>query len=659
MRNDERRQRVIISGVRPEVDAGRYAIKRVAGQEVIVTADLFGDGHDLVAGDLLWRRAGKRKWNHIRLEATGNDDYRASFPVEGIGGYEFTVSGWVDEFGSWRRDLAKRVDADQDVSVDLRIGAALVMPAAERAKGVDRRGLEKYAALLEGDATIRDRIDAALSDHLLATMDRWPNLEHAVEHAHVQPVWVDRARAGFSAWYEMFPRSTAGEPGGHGTFKDAAKRLPYIADLGFDVVYLPPIHPIGRTLRKGKNNNPKGEPGDVGSPWAIGAKEGGHEAIHPDLGTMADFKSLLDSARKLDMEIAIDLALQCAPDHPWVTDHPGWFRQRPDGTVQYAENPPKKYQDIYPLHFGGDKPDALWNAIHNVVKIWIDAGVKIFRVDNPHTKPFRFWEWLIARIRKDHPDVLFLAEAFTRPKVMYHLGKIGFTQSYTYFTWRNSAWEFAQYLTELTAEAPCEFFRPNFWPNTPDILPEHLQKGGMPAFAMRTVLATTLSGNWGMYGPAFELMEHVAVKEGSEEYVDSEKYEVRAWDLDREPNVTDLIRRMNRIRRENPALQQTNDITFHPTSNAELLCYSKRSEDGENTVLVVVNMNWAYPHSGFLTLDLGALGLEAGESFTVRDLMDGERYTWEGEKNYVELKPDEKPAHVFVIERGRRAGVIG
>jgi len=651
MRNDDRRQRVVISGVTPEVDSGRYAIKRIAGEEVVVTADLFGDGHDLVAGDLLWRRAGKRRWIRTRMIALGNDRYRASFPVEGIGGYEFTLAGWVDHFGSWRRDLERRVDAGQDVAVDLRIGAALASPAAERAKGVDRRSLEKYAALLAGDEPIEDRIAAALSDHLLATLTNWPDLEHAVEYDHVQPVWVDRARARFSAWYEMFPRSTADEPGRHGTFADAAERLPYIADLGFDVVYLPPIHPIGRTLRKGKNNNPEGGSDDVGSPWAIGAAEGGHDAIHPDLGTAEEFRAFLDRAKELGMEVALDLALQCAPDHPWVTAHPDWFRTRPDGTVQYAENPPKKYEDIYPLSFAGDKPDRLWKAIHNVVLGWIDTGVRIFRVDNPHTKPFVFWEWLIGGIRKKHPDVLFLAEAFTRPKIMYHLAKVGFTQSYTYFTWRNAAWEFAEYLTELTTGAPKEFFRPNFFPNTPDILAGHLAKGGKPAFAIRTVLATTLSSNWGMYGPAFELMEHVPVKEGSEEYLDSEKYEVRTWDLDREPNVKDLIRRMNRIRRENPALQQTNDITFHGTTNGELLCYSKRSADGENTILVVVNMSFAYPHVGFLHLDLDALGLEADAPFTVRDLLRDEAWEWEGAKNYVELRPDDGPAHVFVVER--------
>jgi starch synthase (maltosyl-transferring) len=458
---------------------------------------------------------------------------------------------------------------------------------------------------------------------------------------------VDRERARFSSWYEVFPRSTSPEPGRPGTFRDLEVRLAHIAGMGFDVVYLPPIHPIGRTHRKGRNNDPAGGPEDVGSPWAIGSEEGGHQAIHPALGTAGDFRAVVARARELGMEIALDLAFQCSPDHPYVTEHPEWFRARPDGTIQYAENPPKKYEDIYPFDFETPAWRELWEELASVVFHWIGEGVRIFRVDNPHTKPFRFWKWLIARVRREHPDVIFLSEAFTRPKVMVQLAKVGFTQSYTYFTWREGREEFEEYLTELTRTGVADFFRPNFWTNTPDILPGHLQEGGRPMYLARLVLAATLTASYGMYGPAFELMESTPREKGSEEYLDSEKYEVRCWDLDREGNLREEITAINRIRRENPALQWNDTLAFHRSDNGKLLVYSKTR--GENRILVVVNLETAYPHSGWLDLDLKALGLEKIDAFEVHDLLTGERFVWRGARNFVELDPKVRSAHVFRV----------
>jgi len=460
---------------------------------------------------------------------------------------------------------------------------------------------------------------------------------------------VERKRAGFSAWYELFPRSTSLEPGLHGTFDDLIARLPYVAELGFNVVYLPPIHPVGRTHRKGKNNRPAAEPGDVGSPWAIGAEEGGHKSINPDLGTLSDFDRVIARTRELGMEIAIDMAFQCSPDHPYAKEHPEWFRHRPDGSIQYAENPPKKYEDIFPFEFEGEGAETLWRELLSVVMFWADRGVGIFRVDNPHTKPFRFWEWLLREVREAHPETIFLAEAFTRPKVMMHLAKIGFTQSYTYFTWRETAAEMREYLTELTTTEAVEYFRPNFWPNTPDILPGHLQDGGRPAFIARLAMAATLSSCYGIYGPSFELMERVARERGSEEYLDSEKYQLRHWDLDREDSLKNLITRVNRIRDRCPALHGNRGLTFHETTNESFLVYSKRSADGASVVLVVVTFDPNYTHSGWVELDLAALGLLPEESFTVHELLTDSRYSWRGSRNFVELNPDVLPAHIFEI----------
>jgi starch synthase (maltosyl-transferring) len=647
--NVDGRRRVVIEGVRPEIDGGRFPIKRVVGQSVVVEADLFADGHDEIAGVIRYRHEREQDWTDVPLLFVENDRWRASFKVLEQGLYHYTVTAWIDHFRSWQRDMRKRVAADQDVTVDLLIGRDLIKAAALHADGSDAEQLSAIARAMEYGGERKQALKTVLEQELADLMARhavhpWPTI-----YDKELGVIVDRARARFGAWYEAFPRSCASEPGHHGTFQDCETRLPYIAGMGFDVLYLPPIHPIGRTFRKGKNNDPVGSPDSVGSPWAIGAAAGGHQAIHQDLGTPEDFRRLIGKAREQDLEIALDLAFQCSPDHPYVKHHPEWFVQRPDGTIQYAENPPKKYQDIYPLNFENDQWTPLWRELKEVVVHWIEQGVRIFRVDNPHTKPFAFWQWLITEVKRDHPDVLFLSEAFTRPKIMYRLAKVGFTQSYTYFAWRQTKWELTQYFTELTKTDVREYFRPNLWPNTPDILTEQLQQGGRPTFISRFILAATLGANYGIYGPAFELMESRPQKAGSEEYLDSEKYEIRAWDRDRADSLRELICRVNRIRRENVAFHHDENLVFHHVDNEELIAYSKRSVDGENVTLMVVNLSAHYIHSGWVDLDLQALGVQADKSFQIVDLLTDAYYTWEGPRNYVRLDPYSMPAHIFLI----------
>jgi starch synthase (maltosyl-transferring) len=646
---EEKPKRVVIEAVAPEVDCGRFPIKRVVGEAVVVEADAFAEGHDRVACELLHRREDEPNRTAVRMRALGNDRFRGEFRPEALCGHRYTVRAWIDHFSTWTEDLAKRIAAGQDVTVDLAIGAGLVDDAAGRAEGDDARALTALAARLRAGGKAAE--DAALSETLARLVDRYPDLREAVTYGRELLVTVDRERARFSAWYEMFPRSTSPDPRRPGTFRDCEALLPYVASMGFDVLYLPPVHPIGRAQRKGKNNRTTIEPSDPGSPWAIGSAEGGHKAIHPELGTLEDFRHLVARSREHGLEIALDIAFQCAPDHPYVREHPEWFRRRPDGTIQYAENPPKKYQDIYPFDF--ETPDwrGLWHELGSVVAFWIDQGVRIFRVDNPHTKPFAFWEWLIAEVRKKHPDVIFLSEAFTRPKVMYRLAKLGFTQSYTYFAWRNTAEEIRQYFTELTTPPVREFFRPSLWPNTPDILTEYLQIGGRPAFVARLVLAATLGASYGIHGPAFELAENRPLERGREEYLDSEKYEARFWDRERPDSLRELVGRVNRIRRENAALQSDASLRFHPTDNPRLLAYSKQTDDAANTILVVVNLDPHYRQSGWVEVDLDGLGLPASEPFQASDLLTGARYLWQGSRNYVELDPHLLPAHLFRIRR--------
>jgi len=656
MRPERGEERVIIKGVKPEINGGRFPIKRTVGETVIAEADILAEGHDILSGVLRYRHEADEHWSEIPLEFLGNDRWRAEFAVARPGRYPYRLEAWVDRFQTWRRDLARKADAGQDVAVDLLVGAGLVEEASRRASGAGAETLKDRGAALRADrpSDPSGRIRIALADDLALLMARYPDRRFATRYGNELQVVVDRERARFSTWYEMFPRACAPEPGVHGTFKDCEERLPYVAEMGFDVLYLPPIHPIGRTHRKGKNNSPVADPDDPGSPWAIGAEEGGHKAVHPQLGTLEDFRRLLAKARDYGIEIALDIAFQCSPDHPYVKEHPEWFRWRPDGTIQYAENPPKKYEDIYPFEFETEDWPQLWEELRSILLFWIDQGVRIFRADNPHTKPFRFWTWVIDAIKRDHPDVIFLAEAFTRPKVKYELAKLGFTQSYSYFAWRNTKAELTQYFKELHQADVREFFRPNLWPNTPDILTEYLQSEGRPAFMIRLVLAATLGANYGVYGPAFELCEHRAREPGSEEYLDSEKYEIKQWDITRSDSLREFITRVNRIRRENPALQRDAGLRFHTVDNGELLCFSKVSEDRTNVILVVVNLNPRYTHAGWVEVDLDELGLVRGRSYQMHDLLTDARYLWDGPRNYLELNPHSVPAHIFRVRRQLR-----
>jgi starch synthase (maltosyl-transferring) len=604
--------RVIVESVRPEVDCGRFPVKRAIGEELRVEADVFAEGHDAVVAELLFRHSGEKEWQRVPMEFRLNDHWVASFRVEKLGRYQYTVRGWADPFLTWQRDLKKRRDVGQDLTIDLQIGAKLL--------GSE---MESYEAAMEAKSPP-------------------PAAENISSYERTLEVVVDPMRARFSAWYEMFPRS-AREDGKHATFKDVVKQLPYVQEMGFDVLYLPPVHPIGTTARKGRNNAVSAEPGDAGSPWAIGAKEGGHKALHPDLGSFEDFDFLVAEAKKRGMEIALDIAFQCSPDHPYVKQHPDWFRWRPDGSVQYAENPPKKYQDIYPFEFENPDWKGLWEELKSVFEFWIGHGVKIFRVDNPHTKPFPFWEWAIGELKREHPELIFLSEAFTRPRVMHRLAKLGFTQSYTYFTWRNTKRELIEYFTELTQHPSREYFRPNVWPNTPDILHEYLQTGGRPAFIVRAVLAATLAASYGIYGPAYELLERAPREPGSEEYLRSEKYEIKRWERARADSLSALLARLNRIRKENAALQSDWSLRFHHVDNEQLLVYSK--QQGDNLILVAVNLDPHHVHSGWIEFGFG------DETFEVHDLLSGGRYIWNGHRNYVELNPQTLPAHVFRVLR--------
>ncbi len=650
----EGRQRAVIEGVKPEIDGGRFPAKRAVGETVVVEADIFTDGHDELSAVLRYRR-GEQSWTEVPMEFLVNDRWRGSFQVTELGHYHYGLIAWVNHFKTWRRDLAKKTEAKQDVAVDLLVGAKLIDEAAARASGGKAETLKGWAKALAVTSDPQPaRVRLALSAEVAAMVDSHPDRRYATTYGKELTIVVDPVRARCSAWYEMFPRSCAPKAGQHGTFKDVEARLPYVASMGFDVLYLPPIHPIGLNYRKGKNNATTATPSDPGSPWGIGSQEGGHKAIHPQLGTLEDFRRLLAKAKEQGIELALDVAYQCSPDHPYVKEHRQWFRIRPDGTVQYAENPPKKYQDIYPLEFENDEWRDLWEELKSVILYWVQQGVRIFRVDNPHTKPFAFWEWMIGEVRRDHPDVIFLAEAFTRPKVMYRLAKLGFSQSYTYFAWRYSKEDFRQYFTELTKTDVREYFRPNLWPNTPDILTETLQHGGRPVFMQRLVLAATLGANYGIYGPAFELCEGRPREAGSEEYLDSEKYEIRQWDLDRPDSLKEIIGRVNRIRRENPALQSDWSLRFHPTDNDHLLCYSKRTDDPANVILVIVNLSPFHTHAGWVDLDLDALGLVPDQPFQVHDLLTNAHYMWQGSRNYIQLNPHAAPAHIFRVRRRTR-----
>ncbi len=647
---EDGRRRAIIEAITPNVDGGLFPVKRVVDDILTVRANTFADGHDVVTVVLAHRPPGASGWTEVPMEGLGNDQWRASIALPSLGRHAYTVAAWTDAWATWRRDLRIRLEAGQDVSIDLLIGAALVDGAATRARVLgaadDARSLAYWATELRAERPADDPSGRALDDGLDALMRAYVDRSHQTVHEPALEVIVEPPLARFSTWYELFPRSASPEPALHGTFRDVIARLPYVADLGFDVLYLPPIHPIGETFRKGPNNATEATPTDPGVPWAIGSANGGHEAIHPELGTAADFRALVAAADRKGIAIALDIAFQVSPDHPWVREHPSWFRRRPDGTIQYAENPPKKYQDIYPFDFGSDDWAALWQALEGVLRHWIGQGVRVFRVDNPHTKAFPFWEWVIARIKADHPEQIFLAEAFTRPRVMYRLAKIGFNQSYTYFTWRTAKQELADYLVELSTPPVSEYFGPNFWPNTPDILHATLQDGGRPMFEARYILAATAAANIGIYGPVYELGENIPREPGSEEYLDSEKYQQRTWDLESPTSIAPLIRRLNAVRRSHRALQSNAGLVIHAIDDDQMIAYSKQTADRSDCVLAIVSLAPSEPRSGTLRLNRAALGFSATDPIEVTDLLDDRTETWADETTEILLGPA-APARVL------------
>jgi starch synthase (maltosyl-transferring) len=634
--------RVVVEGLEPEVDGGRFATKRIVGQPSAVSATVFCDGHDEIGVELRWRHLASRSWASVAMSPVGNDRFTASFvPVE-LGTHEFVVRGRVDEYRTWMNAVRARVAAGLDIKVERAVGRSILTAAAERSRGRARTSLEEGAAALDGDAdlgyleALAPLVDEAVPPSEWTTSDR-------------RLITVDRERAAFSSWYELFPRA-AGFDGRPGTLRDVAKRVEYVSGLGFDVLYLPPIHPIGTTHRKG----PRGRPGtadDPGSPWAIGSPAGGHTAVAPELGTIEEFDALVEAAAAREIEIALDLALQCSPDHPWVSEHPEWFRHRPDGSIACAENPPKRYEDVYPLDFGCAEWESLWRACREIVEFWIGHGVKIFRVDNPHTKPFAFWEWLIESVGREHPDVLFLAEAFTRPAVMERLAKLGFSQSYTYFAWRQSAWEIAEYHSRISSPPVSEFFRPNAWPATPDILVAPLARGPQSAFALRAVLAATLSANWGIYGPCFEQCES-ATRDDAEEYDRSDKYEILSYAFDPTAGVAPLVAHLNAVRRSHRALATNATLRFHECDNPQIVAYSKRANDPDappGGVLVIINLDPLNRQSAWVSVDPEAFGFAPGTALALADELSTGRYRWPQGRNYVALDPAFAPAHLFIV----------
>jgi len=648
-----------IESVTPVVDCGAYPAKAVVGERVPVSAVSYREGHDALGACVLWWAPDGTARPPVRMAPgePGLDRWHATVLPDATGQWAFAVQVFGDPYLTWRDTVLKKVDAGQGVREldnDLAFGALVLDRAAKEVPDAQADLVTRAATALRDPAlALGARIGPALD---LAGL-LWANpVQDLVTTGERYRLWVDRPRALYSAWYEMFPRSegarTVGRTTRHGTFGTAARRLPAIAEMGFDVLYLPPVHPIGRVNRKGRNNALAAAPGDVGSPWAIGSAEGGHDAIHPQLGTLADFRSFVAQAQRAGLEVAMDLALQCAPDHPWVTEHPQWFTTRPDGSIAYAENPPKKYQDIYPVNFDND-PEGIRAEVLRLVLFWREQGIRIFRVDNPHTKPLDFWHWLIWEVKKTDPDVLFLAEAFTRPAMMHGLAKVGFSQSYTYFTWRTSAGEMREYCRELIAAAG--YMRPNFWPNTPDILPEHLQHGGPPMFKIRAVLASMLSPSWGVYA-GYELYEHKA-RPGAEEYLDNEKYQLRprpwAAAAAAGESLAPFLTALNRVRRDNPALHQLRDLHFHESDNEAVLCFSKRDPDSGNAVIVVCSFDPARLQWANVTLDMPALGLDWHERFTATDELSGVAFNW-GQHNAVRLDPYVEPAHVLVVRAGHR-----
>jgi starch synthase (maltosyl-transferring) len=648
---EEKSSRVWIEHIRPQIDCGRFPIKRTTGETVMVSAYVFSDGHDLLSA-LLDVRDPSGVWTEQPLTYRREDLWNGEFAVDTLGIYQYRIKAWINHFSTWQRDLEKKFAAGQKVGSELLEGAAMIEAAAARAKSPDREWLGTVAGMLRTGQPHETLVARAVAEDISAMMQRYPDRSREAVSVPPLRVTVEPPIADFSAWYEIFPRSVTHDPAQSGTFKDVESLLPRIARMGFDVLYFPPIHPIGSTHRKGRNNTLNPLPGDPGSPWAIGSEEGGHKAVHPELGTLEDFEHLAAAALSQGLEIALDLAFQCSPDHPYVREHPEWFRHRPDGTIKYAENPPKKYQDIYPLSFDCEEWQSLWHELKSVVLFWIERGVRIFRVDNPHTKPLHFWEWLISEVRSEHRDTLFLSEAFTRPRLMYALAKAGFSQSYTYFTWRNTKYELTTYLRELVESEVGEYFRPNFFANTPDILPEYLQFGGRPAFISRLVLAATLSSCYGIYS-GYEFAENEAVP-GTEEYLNSEKFEIKPRDWNAPGNIRAFVSRINAIRRGNPALASNRRLAFYPVDNEQILFYGKSTRDLDNIILVAVNLDPHNVQEGWLMVPLEEFGIGEKEVFQVHELLFDNRYLWQGRRNFVRLDPASSPAQIFLLRRRLR-----
>ncbi len=643
------RKRVIIENVKPSIDGG-FAVKRIEGEMLKVSADLLCDSHDSIGAEVLYKKRTENQWSNSPMHLVDNDRWESSFHLAEAGIYFYTVRAWVDHFQSWQHNLVKKFSASQDISVELQIGAQFLMNASGRVPSSLAESLQVRAQALMEEADRAKAVLLATDKEITALLRAYPDLSLAQIFPEQYQVIVERKRALYSSWYEVFPRSCSSREGVSGTFRDCERRLPLISQMGFDVLYLPPIHPIGFTNRKGKNNSLVAEQGDPGSPWAIGSDYGGHKAIEPSLGTIEDFIDLINAATSYGMEIAMDLAFQCSPDHPYVKSNPEWFRTRPDGTIQYAENPPKKYQDIVPFDFETTAWRELWEELKSVVLFWLEKGIRIFRVDNPHTKPFGFWQWLIAEVRERYPDVIFLSEAFTRPKVMYRLAKLGFSQSYTYFTWRNTKTELIEYFEELSQSEVSEFFRPNLWPTTPDILPQYLQFGDERAFAVRLVLAATLSSNYGIYGPSFELAVNEAPAD-REEFLNSEKYEIKHWDWTGGEKLRKMITTLNSIRQNNPALQDFRNIRFYPVDNDYLLFYIKATDDLSNVVAVIVNIDPFNPQRGKVHFPLETLGIDPEEPYLLQDQLGEERFIWSGAQNYITVDPLKAPAFIFKLHK--------
>ncbi len=643
-----RQQRVVIEGVRPQINCGEFHIKRVVGQRIEVSADVLVDGHDVIAASVLYKHQNERTWREQRMTPGFNDSWQGSFTVEKQGFYEYKVQGWVDHALNWQYGIGRKIADGQHVKSELLEGAEYLQAAKNQASAQESDFLDDLITAFRDPEQYDRSVQEAVSDQLRKILEKYPEklLQNSSE---TLKVYVDRKKALFSTWYEFFPRSASEEPGRHGTFKDCERLLDRVVEMGFDTLYFPPVHPIGEVNRKGKNNTTTAMDGDVGSCWGIGSKHGGHKDIHPDLGTIDDFKQLVAKAKDKGLEVAMDYALQAAPDHPWVEEHSSWFKWRPDGTVQYAENPPKKYQDILPIYFESEDYENLWKECLDILFYWIDCGIQIFRVDNPHTKPYYFWSWIIEQVKAKHPDVIFLAEAFTKPKVMQQLAKQGYTQSYTYFTWRESKHELISYVEELTKTDQAEYMRPNFWPNTPDINPYHLQGANESKFIQRYALAATLSSNIGIYGPVYEYMISEPI-EGKEEYLNSEKFQICHYDWSRKNWLIKIITGINKARQNLEALQQTNHIRFCEIQNDEMIAFYKWNEDRSSQVLVVISLDNHHSRQGFVQLPLEELGIAAGQPLVMRDVVPNVEYTWDREWNFVELHPN-MPFHIFEINQ--------